>query len=318
MVLNFSVWAAGNRIPTWEESKPVKNNNTISTWEDYKRERIDLYRMTEADRKRINNAFKGNPLEFIDSEWERMYLFRATDYLPDRDEYRKKMALAAYFTVMNRKSNFSSNMANMDHVLRQHFRKRISVTEAYDFFASIYNASSSPWHRMMLERVNNITSYAIIFSCFLCLFFALWLGYCFVKVFFYFVKKCFVIKKAFSFLSNFQKIAFFMSLTSVLLLSVPVWGYDELEYGFYIFLRWVVCLALAGKLKEKFPPWFKFILVLAAILYNPVAPIRLGESGEWFFVNCITVPLIVASEIIVMRRAYLNGIEKKMQMDYNF
>lgn len=112
----------------------------------------------------------------------------------------------------------------------------------------------------------------------------------------------------FSNLSDRQKICLGMSAAAVVLLFMAI--SSRWESGFYIFLRWVVCLALVGKLFEKFPAWFKFILIVGAIVYNPIAPIHLGDRDPWFVVNWITIPLVIAAEVVTIRKALKNGTPK--------
>ena len=111
-------------------------------------------------------------------------------------------------------------------------------------------------------------------------------------------------------LADRQKICLGMSAAAVVLLFMAIssrWG-----SGFYIFLRWVVCLALVGKLLEKFPAWFKFILIVGAIIYNPIAPIHIGNRNDWLRINWITLPIIVSAEIITIKKAPNNGTAKNL------
>lgn len=114
---------------------------------------IQSYVMTNADRQRINRAFNGDPLSFIDSEGERMYVSQVTENLPDRDEYRKKMALGAYFTVHNPGSNFSFNLANMDQILESFYKKKMSVDAAYQDLCNVLNP---PKKNKALEYAGNL------------------------------------------------------------------------------------------------------------------------------------------------------------------
>ncbi|MBR7119964.1 MAG: hypothetical protein IKC77_07190 [Lentisphaeria bacterium] len=94
--------------------------------------------MSAADRRRVYNSFSGDPLAFIADEGERLYLRHVTEQLPDRDEYRKRMALAAYFTHENKGSDFSFNMHNLDGILESFYRRKISVDEAYSDFQKMH------------------------------------------------------------------------------------------------------------------------------------------------------------------------------------
>lgn len=100
-------------------------------------------------------------------------------------------------------------------------------------------------------------------------------------------------------LSDFQKISFYTSAASVLLLLVA-WGRWDGE--FYILLRWIVCLAFLVNLRERFSPGFKFTLILGAIIYNPIAQIHLGHRDDWIVPNLVALILILRSQIVVFRR----------------
>lgn len=110
----------------------------------------------------------------------------------------------------------------------------------------------------------------------------------------------------FSNLSDRQKIALLMSGAAVVILTMALCK----NWEWYPLLRWVVCLALVGKLLEKFPAWFKFILIVGAIIYNPIAPIHIGKRNDWLPINWITLPIIVSAEIITIKKAPNNGTPK--------
>ena len=89
------------------------------------------YRMIEADKKRVREAFTGDPLGFIADTDVRSYVSSTTENFPDRDEYRKRMALAAYFTAFGGNGNFKFILSNLDGILEEFFKRKISVDSAY-------------------------------------------------------------------------------------------------------------------------------------------------------------------------------------------
>ena len=116
-------------------------------------------------------------------------------------------------------------------------------------------------------------------------------------------------------LTEIQKIALFMSGAAVAILVMAAcknWSID-----WYSLLRWVVCLAFVGKLLEKFPAWFKFILIVGAIIYNPIAPVYPLIWEHWvgsrylcdkfYNIHWGSVSVIVIAEVVTIRGALKNG-----------
>lgn len=87
----------------------------------------------------------------------------------------------------------------------------------------------------------------------------------------------------------------------IVLACLVVFAGDTFPYGFYTFLRIVTCTALVGLLLENLSFKWKFPLLLLAILYNPVIPIRLDKQ-IWFLFNIVTVPMLAGPWIILLRR----------------
>lgn len=63
---------------------------------------------------------------------------------------------------------------------------------------------------------------------------------------------------------------------------------DTFDHGFYIFLRFVVCLAFVLPIFERINVWLKAIALLIAVLYNPVSLVHLARD-IWFFWNIVTI-----------------------------
>ena len=81
---------------------------------------------------------------------------------------------------------------------------------------------------------------------------------------------------------------------------------NRFEYGFYTFLRFVVCAAFVGLvINQRVPPLVKVFTIMGAILYNPIVPVHIGDRDVWCVINVLSIPLFIIGECFV----YLN--EKK-------
>ena len=91
-----------------------------------------IYTATSADLRRVRESFVGNePLGFIANPDERFYVQNVTENFPDRDDYRKRLALAAYFTAHNKGADYRFVLGNLDSVLEQFYKKKTSVDAAF-------------------------------------------------------------------------------------------------------------------------------------------------------------------------------------------
>ena len=121
-------------------------------------------------------------------------------------------------------------------------------------------------------------------------------------------------------LSELQKIFLFVTISAVTVMTISFydrfddWFYkttlsfcDRFDDWFYMFLRWLVCAAFVGGVIEKNSALFRFIFALGAILYNPIAPIHLGDRDVWCCCNLVSIVLLIVGQIIVIRRARRNG-----------
>ncbi len=74
--------------------------------------------------------------------------------------------------------------------------------------------------------------------------------------------------------------------TGLVLLGIGRW-----PYGFYVFLRLILCLTAAVGLSRAFVEkrafWLWFCGV-AVVLYNPILPVKLGDKDLWMLLNALT------------------------------
>lgn len=72
-------------------------------------------------------------------------------------------------------------------------------------------------------------------------------------------------------------------------------GLFAFPYSFYMLLRVVICLtAIVGLSRagvRKLSNWL-WIYAVAAVLYNPIVPIRLGSKPMWIALNVATIVIL--------------------------
>ena len=94
-------------------------------------------------RQTIKQAFQGNDsLGFINDPDLKGYLGFLTDRIPDGDEYRKRMALAAYFTSKTAGVNYQFVLGNLDAILEQFYGKKTNASAAYADLSSLLSPKS--------------------------------------------------------------------------------------------------------------------------------------------------------------------------------
>lgn len=94
-------------------------------------------------RQTIKQAFQGNDsLGFINDPDLKGYLGFLTDRIPDGDEYRKRMALAAYFTSKTPGVNYQFVLGNLDAILEQFYGKKTNASAAYADLSSLLSPKS--------------------------------------------------------------------------------------------------------------------------------------------------------------------------------
>ena len=111
-------------------------------------------------------------------------------------------------------------------------------------------------------------------------------------------------KKIFSF-TDFQKLSLSVSVVSLILLGISIWAIverEDLDGGFYVFLRILVFGTLTCLCFERLSIWWKTLLILDAILFNPFIQIHLDDSEPWIIFDIITFFLVTISWIILFRK----------------
>lgn len=67
------------------------------------------------------------------------------------------------------------------------------------------------------------------------------------------------------------------------------WALSKHPYGYYVFLRWVVCAVAAWTAVEHHSSktklgWLTWPFAAAAVLFNPFVPVHL-DRGTWAYVD---------------------------------
>jgi hypothetical protein len=81
----------------------------------------------------------------------------------------------------------------------------------------------------------------------------------------------------------------------------------RLPYGYYTFTRIVTCgiaalIAAAGFFERAAVQVWSVLLILVAVLFNPVVPIHLNRS-TWFYLDLLTAAIFMAHLFFVRERA---------------
>jgi len=99
-----------------------------------------------------------------------------------------------------------------------------------------------------------------------------------------------------------KKEIFFPSIIIAILLIIAIFPISE--YGYYIFLRWIVCLSsvffayLAYQVGKKYWAW---IMGIIAVLFNPIIPIYLKKE-IWGPIDIISAVIYLISFFILKEK----------------
>ena len=116
-------------------------------------------------------------------------------------------------------------------------------------------------------------------------------------------------------LNEFQKASLFASTVAVVLLLIAVFAtldQWQIPYGFYIFLRLVVCGSTVALCFDSIiPVWLKYLLGLQVLLYNPIIRIHLGDHDIWMVFNIVSIAfyLVAWSLFFILHNPNKEGIE---------
>lgn len=85
-------------------------------------------------------------------------------------------------------------------------------------------------------------------------------------------------------------------------------GFFDLPYGYYTFLRLVVCSISAYTSYVYFSENKKInlgfiVFGFFTLLYNPIIPVHLGEKSIWIVINIITVIVFLTSFLFYVRNS---------------
>ena len=106
-----------NELKPWEKfGKTEQLENELKPWEKFaKAKESNFYAPRAFERERLYKAFAGDPLAVLDDNLRPEMEFYANREA-NPDEMRKRVALAAYFSMMDKKK-FSFALENLDGFL---------------------------------------------------------------------------------------------------------------------------------------------------------------------------------------------------------
>jgi hypothetical protein len=89
-----------------------------------------------------------------------------------------------------------------------------------------------------------------------------------------------------------------LAIAAVLVLIATL----RLSYGYYVFLRWVVCATCiygAGAAAQEDHAW-AWILTAVALLFNPIVPVRMRRE-EWFVFDVLAAGVLLAGGVALRK-----------------
>ncbi len=124
-----------NELKPWEKfAKTEQLENELKPWEMFaKAKESNFYAPRAFERERLYKAFAGDPLAVLDDNLRPEMEFYANREA-NPDEMRKRVALAAYFSMMDKKK-FSFALENLDGFLDRYYAytgKKMDVNGAYE------------------------------------------------------------------------------------------------------------------------------------------------------------------------------------------
>ena len=124
-----------NELKPWEMfAKTEQMENELKPWEMFaKAKESNFYAPRAFERERLYKAFAGDPLAVLDDNLRPEMEFYANREA-NPDEMRKRVALAAYFSMMDKKK-FSFALENLDGFLDRYYAytgKKMDVNGAYE------------------------------------------------------------------------------------------------------------------------------------------------------------------------------------------
>lgn len=275
-----------------------KEPNVLKPWKKFaKAKESNFYAPRAFERERLYKAFAGDPLAVLDDNLRPEMEFYANREA-NPDEMRKRVALAAYFSMMDKKK-FSFALENLDTHLKRYYAytgRDVSVTEAYYDIARMLHPHESFFYE----------EYGPVILCI-----SVWIS----SLTAFGLLLCSLIKRRKA-IKNWivQKMKttppFLLCslILTELLLAVAVVaaflpGGTKLDNGFYTFLRIAVCgtSAWLAWINRTGRPVLCFFLAAFAALFNPLIPIHFGERDVWSIFDLAAIPLLLCSTFLTKK-----------------
>jgi FtsH-binding integral membrane protein len=89
------------------------------------------------------------------------------------------------------------------------------------------------------------------------------------------------------------------------MLSISLWAIGEnkdLSKGFFIFQKILIFGSIVAMCFEDFYIWWKVLLILDAVLFNPIIQIHLEDRDSWMIFDITTIVFLLVSWIVLFRK----------------
>lgn len=285
---------APNVLKPWEKFAEQKGQNINPRdviWEDD-------HPWIFGKRRQLYQAFRVWPLAVIVDNDLRYEMSLAIDRQANPDEARKRVALAAYFSMMNRENLFYA-LENLDTHLKRYYAytgRDVSVTEAYYDIARMLHPDEFFFYEEYGPVILRISAWICLptTACLL-----LW----------FLIKRRKTIKnwivQKMKTTSPFLLCSLILTelLLAVAVVAAFLPGGTKLDNGFYTFLRIAVCgtSAWLAWISRTGRPVLCFFLAAFAALFNPLIPIHFGDRDVWSIFDLAAIPLLLCSTFLTKK-----------------
>ncbi len=209
------------------------------------------------------------------------------------EEAGKREALIGHFSYWQ-KRNPGDVARTLDATIEEYFGKALTIDQAFEETKGWYSGIPAPTEDDRVRDAIRCAGFggaaaAIALAALVVAFSFAWKRRNRIASFF----ARLALADRFSSLPVWRKYHVALSVVAFAMLAVAAADVNA-PYGFYVFLRIVSCSSFLGFLACGLPFLLKFLSLLAAILYNPIAMVRFNDSDPWIVFNCLSLALLLA------------------------
>lgn len=220
-------------------------------------------------------------------------LYNLAKQTSNPEEVGKRWALIGHFSYWQKRET-SDVFRTLPATIKEYFGKELSIDQAFEEVKTWYSGTPVPTEGVRLRARIRCAGFggaavAAALAALLASVLFLWRRRARIARFFSRLAP----KGRFADLPAWRKYHIALSAVAFVLLALAAADLDA-PYGFFVFLRIVACVSFLGFLACRLPFPLKFLSLLAAILYNPVAMVRFDDRDPWIVCNCVSLLLLAA------------------------